>query len=588
MHDAHHAEPTGFLSRVVFSRDHKVIAKQFLLLGLLFLGLGGILALLIRWQLAFPGKPVPIVGQYLFSATAGAISPEGYTMLFTMHGTIMIFFAITPMLIGAFGNLCIPLMIGARDMAFPLLNMLSFWVAAASGVVLAGSFFVEGGAAMAGWTAYPPLSGATATPGLGQTLWAVSLFLGGVSTLMGAINYVTTILMLRAPGMGFFRMPLSVWGLGLAAVLNILFVPVIAAALLMLILDRVANTGFFVSGAQPGSAGDPLLFQHLFWIFGHPEVYILILPAWGIVSDLLAVFSRKPAFGFKATAIAMSSIVVLSTVVYGHHMYTVGLSPGLGKAFMSLTMLISIPSSVLFLNWLGTIWRGSIRLEPAMLFALGVVFVFGMGGLTGLFLGAITTDIYLHDTAFVVGHFHYTMAASVLFGSLAAIYFWFPKMFGRMLCPELARLHFWFTFLPLNLVFFPMLIEGYGGMPRRLYEPTSYKYLVQFQPVNQLITFAAMVLGLAQLIFVWNVVRSLWAGERAPANPWEATTLEWLTPSPPPHENFDVIPEVHRGPHEHSRPDVPDRDWIGQWESQAPAAPQTPPAPPADSEAVAV
>ncbi|MBI3890178.1 MAG: cbb3-type cytochrome c oxidase subunit I [Candidatus Wallbacteria bacterium] len=580
MHETQEHHPTGFLSRVVFSRDHKVIAKQFLFLGLLFLGLGGSLALLIRWQLAFPGKAVPIVGAFLFKGTAGAISPEGYTMLFTMHGTIMIFFAITPMLVGAFGNYTIPLMIGARDMAFPLLNMFSFWMAAVSGAVLTASFFVDGGAATAGWTAYPPLSSPGPTPGLGQTMWALSLFLGGVSTLMGAINYVTTILMLRAPGMGLFQMPLTVWGMGLAAVLNAVFVPVIAAALLMLMLDRVAHTGYFVSGSQPGSAGDPLLYQHLFWIFGHPEVYILILPAWGIVSDLLAIFSRKPAFGYKATALSMTTIVVMSTVVYGHHMFTVGLSPTLGKAFMSLTMLISMPSSVLFLNWLGTIWRGSIRLEPPMLFALAVVFVFGMGGLTGLYLGAITTDIYLHDTAFVVGHFHYTLAASVLLGSLAAIYFWFPKMFGRMLSAELARVHFWFTFLPLNLVFFPMLVEGYGGMPRRLYEPTAYRFLAQFLPLNQLIGFSAVVLGLAQVVFAVNVVYSLARGQTAPANPWEATTLEWLTASPPPHENFQEIPVVHRGPHEHSLPGMTERDWLGQWEPKEPSTPSDPaPAP---------
>ncbi len=564
-------EPGNFLSRYIFSQDHKVIGAQFLFYGLFFLAVGGLLALLIRWQIAMPGQPIPVVGKFLFPSLNGAIPPEGYTMIITMHGTIMIFFAITPMLIGAYGNFCIPLMIGAGDMAFPFLNMLSFWVMFLSGGILFGSFFVPGGAAAAGWTAYPPLSTNVGTPGLGQTLWCVSLFLAGASTLMGAINYTTTIIMMRAPGMGFFRMPLTIWGMFLASVLNALFVPVIAAAILMLFLDRVADTGFFIAGATAtAGSGDPLLFQHLFWIFGHPEVYILILPAWGIVSDLLAIFSRKPAFGYRATALSMSTIVVLSTIVYGHHMFTVGLSPGLGQAFMTLTMLISIPSAILFLNWLGTLWRGAIRLEPPMLFALGVVFVFGMGGLTGLYLGAITTDIYLHDTAFVVGHFHYTMAASVLFGSFAAIYFWFPKMFGRRLDQNLAAFHFWFTFVPLNLVFFPMLVLGHAGMPRRLYDPATYEYLRQFKPYTQLITFAALVMGLAQIVFVYNLIRSALKGPQAERNPWEATTLEWSAASPPPHGNFPTAPSVFRGPHEHSRPDMADRDWLGQWEDGFP------------------
>src|SRR5215468_6198213 len=450
----------------IFSTDHKVIARQFLFLGLTFLAVGGFLAMLIRWQLASPGQPVPGVGRILFGRSGGVISPAAYTSLFTMHGTIMIFFAVTPILIGAFGNFCIPLMIGARDMAFPRLNMLSFWTMAAATATLTASFFVPLGAPQAGWTAYATLSTAVGTPGPGQTLWVVAIYMNGASTLMGAVNYITTIIRERAPGMTWFRMPITVWGFLLTSVLNALFVPVLAAGMVLLFFDRVLGTQFFIAGSTMTvkGGGDPILYQHLFWLFGHPEVYILILPAWGILSDLLAFFARKPAFGYRVTVGAMIGVVILSCIVYGHHMFTTGMSPLLGESFMLLTMIISVPTSLLFLNWLGTLWRGALRMTTPMLFCVGLVFTFGIGGLTGLYLADIVSDIYLHDTYFVVGHFHLIMAAALLMASFAATYFWFPKMFGRMMSERLGKLHFWPTFLALNVVFDGQLLIGWAGM----------------------------------------------------------------------------------------------------------------------------
>jgi cytochrome c oxidase subunit 1 len=571
MSDAVHPHPDSFWRRYVFSVDHKVIARQFLLIGLFFLGFGGLQAMLIRWTLAWPGEPMPLLGSLFYRDSGGVVPPDGYATLFTMHGTIMIFFAITPMLIGAFGNFLIPLMIGARDMIFPKLNMLSVWTMVLASLVLLASFFVPYGAAASGWTAYPTLSTNLGMPGWGQTLWCLALFLAGTSSLMGAINYITTIIRLRAPGMTYFRMPLTIWGLWMTSILNALFVPVVAAGILLLVMDRTFGTQFYLAGAGvERGGGDPVLYQHLFWIFGHPEVYILILPAWGVVSDLLSFFSRKPAFGARSTALCMVTISVLSALVYGHHMVTTGMTPLLTESFMLLTMLISIPSAIFFLNWLGTLWRGAIRFRTPMLWSIAVVIVFGLGGLTGLFLGATSSDIYLHDTSFVVGHFHLTMAASVLFGAFAAIYFWFPKMTGRMMNETLGKAHFWLSLVPLLAVFILMLIAGNAGMPRRLYDPSQYDYLKALMPISRATTWAALVLGGAQLIFLVNLVWSLLGGRRAEENPWEVTTLEWTIPSPPPHGNFAEIPTVHHPPYEYNRPGLRGRDWLGQNE-EAPA-----------------
>jgi len=435
-------------------------------------------------------------------------------------------------------------------------------------VVLLMSYLLPNGTAAGGWTSYPPLSTPVGgIPGQGQTFWTLALTLAGTSTLMGAVNYITTIVRLRAPGMGYFKMPLTVWGLFLTSILNALFVPIIAAGLIILLLDNVAGTQFLIAGQKatiPG--GDPLLYQHVFWIFGHPEVYILILPAWGVVSDLLSVFSRKPAFGYKTTAICMCAITALSGLVWGHHMYTTGMSPLLGKTFMFLTLLISIPSSIFFFNWLGTLWKGALRFEIPMLFAMSVMWVFGLGGLTGLYNATITSDIYLHDTYFVVGHFHYTMAASVMFGAFAAIYFWFPKLFGKRMNKTLGKIHFWFSFIPLNVVFFNMMVMGYAGHHRRIFDPSEFEFLKPVLELNDLITTSAFILGAAQVLFVFNFVYSLLKGKKAEQNPWEAATLEWTVDSPIPHGNFSSTPTVHVGPHEYSHPNLKDKDWISQSE----------------------
>jgi cytochrome c oxidase subunit 1 len=564
-----HPAPTSFLRKYVFSTDHKVIAKQFLFAGLFFLAFGGTEAMLIRWQWAYPGQPVPVLGPMLFPNTGGSITPGTYSGIFTTHGLIMIFFAITPILIGAFGNFCIPLLIGARDMVFPRLNLLSFWSMFVATAVLTASFFVPMGAPQAGWTAYPTLSTAIGTPGLGQTLWTVAIYFNGASSIMGAVNYITTVIRLRAPGMGYFQMPLTVWGFWLTSILNALFVPVLAAGMVLLFFDRVFGTQFFIAGTAIRGGGDPILYQHLFWLFGHPEVYILILPAWGIVSDLLSFFARKPAFGYRVTVWSMIAVVTLSALVYGHHMFVTGMSPMLGESFMLLTMIISVPAVILFFNWLGTIWRGAMRTTTPMLFALGLVFTFGLGGLTGLFLADIETDVYLHDTFFVVGHFHLIMAAAVLLASFAAIDYWFPKMFGRMMNRPLGKLHFWLTILSLNVVFCGQLLIGYAGMQRRLYDPSVYEFLKPLLKLNRGISHAAFLLGGAQLIFVVNFFWSLARGRKADANPWQVGTLEWTVPSPPPHHNFDRIPIVRQGPHELGNPRVIEalgRDWIAQDE----------------------
>lgn len=565
-----HDEPTSFVSKYLISYDHKVIGKQFLWFSMFWGIIGGMMSMLIRWTLAYPGVPVPLLGSILFPESGGVVPPDVYAMLFTLHGTIMIFFFITPLLIGCFGNFCIPLMIGARDMIFPTLNMLSFWFSMASGLILLASMFMPLGAAAGGWTSYPTLSTNLGQPGTGQTMWLISLFLFGVSSTMGAVNYITTIITLRAPGMDYFKMPLTIWGLWLTSILNAIFVPVLGAGLLLLTFDRVFGTTFFLAGAAATSGkGDPILFQHVFWIFGHPEVYILILPAWGIVSDLLSFFARKPAFGYKMTALCLTAITVLSTVVYGHHMYTTQMSPLLTQSFMTLTMLISIPSAIFFANWLGTIWKGSIRFHSPMLFSLGVVFVFGLGGLTGLYLASSSVDLYLHDTYFVVGHFHYTMAASVLLGGFAGIYFWFPKMFGRMMNECLAKWHFWLTMIGINGIFMGMMIVGYAGMHRRLYNPFIYDFLQNLVPINNFVSYSAFLAGVAQLIFFYNFFKSLFGKNEpaAPANPWEVGTLEWDMPSPAPYYNFKEIPVVKAGPHEFGNPNLGDgRDFQYQTE----------------------
>jgi cytochrome c oxidase subunit 1 len=565
-----HEPPQSFLKRWVFSGDHKVIAKQFLWAGLLFLAFGGLLAMMIRWQWAYPGEKVPVLGDLFLSNQGGVITPATYATLFTTHGLIMVFWAITPLLIGAFGNLAIPLMIGARDMAFPWLNMASFWVFFVSQLIVIASFFVEMGSAAAGWTTYPPLSTNVGTPGYGQSLMVLGLFVTGISTIMGALNYITTVIRFRAPGMTYMRMPLTVWGLFLTSILNALFVPVLGSAGLLLLCDRTFGTSFFIAGAAGlEGMGDPVVFQHLFWIFGHPEVYILILPAWGIVGDLVSFFTRKPHYWYKGSVFAMITVTVVSAVVYGHHMYVTGMNPLLSHTFMLLTLIISIPAEVLFLNWLHTMWKGSMELTSPMLFALGTIFVFGLGGLTGIVLGTISTDIYLHDTMWVVGHFHFTMASATFFAIFAGLYFWFPKMYGRMMDEKLGRVHFAFSLIFITLVFGGQLVAGYGGHQRRLYDPYQYTFLEHLLPLNRAVSHAAFMLAFGQLFFVINFFKSMFAGEKAGNNPWQVGTLEWTVSSPPPYHNFDVIPTVVRGPHEFANPHVKTalgKDYLDQTE----------------------
>jgi cytochrome c oxidase subunit 1 len=545
-----------------------MIGKQFLWFGLIMLFLGGFLALLIRWQLGYPETQVPGMGMVPESVwdegeswlartlPYGVIGPELYNALVTMHATIMVFFVVAPILVGCFGNFLIPLMIGTDDMAFPVLNMLSFWITIVAGVVLLASFFVEGGAAATGWTAYAPLSVKEIYTGVGagQDLWCVSLIVLGIGSLLGAINYITTIVNMRTEGMTYFRMPLTIWSLLIVAVLLLLAMPVLTAALTLLLFDRTLGTSFFLTEG----GGEPILWQHLFWFFGHPEVYILILPAMGIVSDILSVFSRKPIFGYHAMVYAMLAIAFLGWIVWGHHMFQSGMSPLLGTTFMVSTMVIAVPSAIKTFNWLGTLYRGSIQLTTPMLHSLAFVSMFVVGGLSGIYMTSTPVDIYIHDTFFIVAHIHYVVFGGSIFGIFAAIHYWFPKMFGRMMNETLGKIHFVLTFLAFNGTFFPMHILGVGGHMRRLYNPMQYDFLQPLQPINELITTFAWIMGFTQFLLIVNVVWSLWKGPRADKNPWQANTLEWTATSPPPHGNFSTPPVVYRGPYEYSVP---------QWET---------------------
>ena len=562
-HVAHaHHDDRGFIQKYIFSTDHKIIGIQFLFSCLFFLMVGGLLAMMIRWQLGFPLQPMPGGGVLPDTmAPGGIILPEFYNALVTMHGTFMIFFAIMPLLVGVYANFLIPLKIGAPDMAFPRLNMASYWTFFISGIIMIASLFVEGGAAGAGWTVYAPLSAVPEYSGvsLGMQLWIVSIIFFAASSLLGSVNYITTVINMRAPGMTLFRMPLSIWALFITAILALLAIPVLAGAVIMLLFDQTIGTTFFL--AEGG--GQPLLWQHLFWFFGHPEVYILILPAMGLVSDILANGARKPIFGYHSMVFAIAAIAFLGWIVWGHHMFQSGMNPLLGTSFMISTMAIAVPTAIKVCNWLATMWRGNIQFHTPMLNAIAFVAMFTIGGLSGIFMASNAVDIFIHDTYFIVAHIHYVLFGGSLFAIFAAIYFWFPKMFGRMMNETWGKIHFALTFTFYNLVFFPMHILGMGGHMRRIYNPTEYEFLQQFMPMNTFITISAFLLGASQIPFFVNFFWSLFKGKEAPLNPWNDNGLEWSIESPAPHGNYEVTPTVYRGPYEFSSPLV-DEDFLPQ------------------------
>ena len=570
----HHEAPTSFIRKYIFSYDHKIIGIQYYLLALVavFVGMG--LSLYMRLRLAWPTAELPLVPD-------GIMTPEAYLALMTMHGTIMVFFVLTTAPQGGFGNYFLPIQIGAADMAFPFLNMLSFWVTLLSFLVMLAAFFVTGGAPIAGWTAYPPLSavGEVAGPGLGagQTLWIISIaiFCGGA--LMSALNFIATTLDLRAKGMSLMRMPLTVWAWFVTAILGLLAFGVLLAGGVLLLLDRTAGTSFFIPAGLvvsgqilPHKGGSPLLWQHLFWFFGHPEVYIAILPGMGVTSQVLSAFSRKPIFGYRAMVYAILGIGFLGFFVWGHHMFISGMSPYSAIAFSVLTMAIGVPSAIKTFNWLGTLWGGSIRFTTPMLYAIGFVSLFVTGGVSGIFLGQPALDLYFHDTYFVVGHFHMIMGVAAIFGIFAATYYWFPKMFGRMMNDSLGKIHFWFTFIGVYAIFMPMHFLGVAGHPRRYPDTTEFEFLIALDPLHLFISIAAIITISAQFLFLANFLWSLFRGAKAGENPWEATTLEWTVPSPPPHDNFGGRePVVYHGPYEYGKPGAA-KDYIMQTAPEQP------------------
>src|SRR3989338_7260027 len=550
-----------FIRKWVFSLDHKTIGLQYMFTSLIFLLFGFSLVLLMRWQLAYPGSALPLIGSYLPDSIAagGVMHPAGYNALGAMHGTIMIFLGVVPLGVGAFGNYFLPLQIGARDMAFPRINMMSYWIYFIGGVLMLASFFVPGGAAQSGWTSYVPLS--ILSPG--QTIWLFAMTFLITSSLLGSINFIVTTLNLRAPGLTWSRLPLFVWAQFVTALLLLFAFPVLQAGAILQLLDRVAKTSFFIpSGLIVGGApveyaggGSALLWQHLFWFLAHPEVYVLLLPAMGIVAEILANGTRKPIFGYKEIAGSFCFIGVLSFMVWAHHMFVSGMKTSLSYLFMTTTMIISIPSVAIITCFLLSLKGASIQFKLPMLFALTFLPMFGIGGLTGLPLGFTPTDVYLHDTYYVIGHFHYVVVTGSLIALMGGIYYWFPKMFGRKMNEFWGKIHFWTTIVFMNGIFFPMFIQGLAGVQRMLYDPTVQAHNLVVQPTNVLMTYSAILLMIAQIPFIVNFFVSIFKGEKTEDNPWQATTLEWACPSPPlPHKNFEKIPTVYKGPYEYNVP----------------------------------
>ena len=574
-HDDHGHHKETFITKYIFSIDHKMISKQYLITGILMGFIGISMSLLFRLQLAWPEEPFKIMELLLGNrmAPGGVLDADAYLALVTIHGTIMVFFVLTAGLSGTFSNLLIPLQIGARDMASGFLNMVSYWLFFLSCVIMVASLFVEAGPASAGWTVYPPLSvlpQAIPGSGMGMTLWLVSMAIFIASSLLGSLNYIVTVINLRTKGMSMTRLPLTIWTFFVTAIIGVVSFPVLLSAALLLIMDRSFGTSFYLSDIFINGevlhyqGGSPVLFEHLFWFLGHPEVYIVLLPALGITSEIIATNSRKPIFGYRAMIASIIAIAFLSCIVWGHHMFVSGMNPFLGSVFTFTTLLIAIPSAVKAFNYITTLWKGNIQFNPAMLFSIGLVSTFVSGGLTGIILGDSTLDINVHDTMFVVAHFHLVMGVTAVYGFLAGVYHWFPKMFGRMMSKKLGYLHFWITAVGAYGVFYPMHFTGLAGLPRRYYNNTSFPIFDDLADINVIITVFALIAGLGQIIFLYNFFNSIFNGEKAPQNPWRSNTLEWTTPVEHIHGNWPgEIPEVHRWSYDYSKPGH-DEDFVPQ------------------------
>jgi cytochrome c oxidase subunit 1 len=569
-HDHGDKYKSNFFTTYVFSMDHKMIAKQFLITGMFWGIIGAAMSVIFRLQLGFPEENYswlkPLLGKWIVvnDAGIGSLAPEFYYALVTMHGTILVFFVLTAGLSGTFSNLLIPLQIGARDMASPFLNMLSYWFFFLAGLIMFASLFLSTGPFSGGWTAYPPLSAlpqASSGSGAGMTLWTLSLVFFVVSVLLGGINYITTVLNMRTKGMSLWRMPLTIWAFLITAIIGLLSFPVLVSGFFLLIFDRSLGTSFYLSEIFIGGqaldhiGGSPILYQHLFWFLGHPEVYIIILPAMGIVSEVLSVHARKPVFGYKAMVFSILAIAFLSFIVWAHHMFMSGVNPFISNFFVLFTLIIAVPSAVKVFNWIATLYGGNIRFNSPMLFAIGFVSMFISGGLTGIFLGNSTIDIQLHDTYFVVAHFHIVMGVAAFFGMFAGIYHWFPKMFGRFMNETLGKLHFWVTMVGAYAIFWPMHYTGIAGVPRRYFSFDTFEAFNLFGELNAFITVAAIAVFFVQILFVINFFYSIWRGkEMKEKNPWGATTLEWTTPIRPGHGNWPGnIPAVQRWAYDYGK-----------------------------------